>query len=181
MCRPRWLPGRGRCAKASRSENADEAEAKKEGRVVDQEERDELAEKVTQYIETRQDDVAQEDRWRTTMKKEISGKFAKLHDHVDGRIDALEGKLDALMTKLEVEPPPAAPEMRTRHASSARRSRQSRASVAARSKDEAEITIMRRSARMEGDGGAESDDDRKSKIVSGEACLLYTSPSPRDS
>ena len=39
-----------------------------------------LAKKVTEYILNHQDDAAQEDRWRTTMKREMGRSFRKQRD-----------------------------------------------------------------------------------------------------
>ena len=37
-----------------------------------------LAEKITEYINAHQDDAAQEDRWRTTMKRETMKRFREI-------------------------------------------------------------------------------------------------------
>ena len=39
-----------------------------------------LAGKITEYINGHQDDAAREDRWRTTMKREIMKRFRELRD-----------------------------------------------------------------------------------------------------
>jgi hypothetical protein len=41
-----------------------------------------LAEKVTEYILDHQDDVAQEERWRTTMKRDMAKSFRAQHEEV---------------------------------------------------------------------------------------------------
>ena len=41
-----------------------------------------LAEKITEYILDHQDDAAQEDRWRTTMKRDMSKSFKKVKEEV---------------------------------------------------------------------------------------------------
>eukprot|EP00964_Phaeocystis_antarctica_P034884 scaffold19878_cov23-Phaeocystis_antarctica.AAC.1 len=39
-----------------------------------------LAEKITEYIINHQDDAAQEDRWRTIMKREMTNNFRKVKE-----------------------------------------------------------------------------------------------------
>jgi len=43
---------------------------------------DELARELTEYIQNNQDDVAQEERWRTIWKKDMSAKFAKQQEQL---------------------------------------------------------------------------------------------------
>ena len=42
-----------------------------------------LAEKITKYINDHQDDAAQEDRWRTTMKREAMKRFREQREAID--------------------------------------------------------------------------------------------------
>ena len=53
-----------------------------------------LAEKIAEYISTHQEDTAQEDRWRTTMKRETMKRFREQR----GAIDKLE---TAMLTKID--------------------------------------------------------------------------------
>ena len=41
-----------------------------------------LAKQITEYILDHQDDAAQEDRWRTTMKREMSKSFREQHEEM---------------------------------------------------------------------------------------------------
>jgi len=43
---------------------------------------DELARELTEYVQDNQDDVAQEERWRTILKKDMSAKFAKQQEQL---------------------------------------------------------------------------------------------------
>jgi hypothetical protein len=47
----------------------------------------EAAKKITEYILDHQDDAAQEDRWRTTMKREMAKSFREQRDAI-GRLDS---------------------------------------------------------------------------------------------
>ena len=70
-----------------------------------------LAEKITEYILDHQDDAAQEDRWRTTMKRamsksfrlqrEESGKQREAIDRLDNRFDMQREAIDAVRQLVE--------------------------------------------------------------------------------
>ena len=49
-----------------------------------------LAEKVTAYILDHQDDAAQEDRWRTTMKRDMGKSFRIQHKAIDKQRDEVQ-------------------------------------------------------------------------------------------
>ena len=49
-----------------------------------------LAEKITEYILDHQDDAAQEDRWRTTMKRETMKCFREQREASDKQSEASE-------------------------------------------------------------------------------------------
>ena len=55
-----------------------------------------LAEKVTAYIIDHQDDAAQEDRWRTTMKRDMGKSFRKVKEDMQ----AMDDKLDRIVKEL---------------------------------------------------------------------------------
>ena len=57
-----------------------------------------LAEKVTDHILDHQDDAAQEDRWRTTMKREIGRSFRRQNKKIDQQRDEVQ-KLHTKMDK----------------------------------------------------------------------------------
>ena len=48
-----------------------------------------LAEKITEYINDHQDDAAQEDRWRTTMKRETMKRFREQREATDTQGEAI--------------------------------------------------------------------------------------------
>ena len=48
-----------------------------------------LAEKITEYINDHQDDAAQEDRWRTTMKRETMKRFREQHEAINKQHKAI--------------------------------------------------------------------------------------------
>ena len=63
-----------------------------------------LAKKITDYILDNQDDAAQEERWRTTMKRETMKRFRELRDTQREmqrenmkRFQALDEKMDQLI------------------------------------------------------------------------------------
>ena len=67
-----------------------------------------LAEKITEYILDHQDDAAQEDRWRTTMKRDMSKSFrllreesAKQREAIDSRFDKQSEAIDAVRQLVE--------------------------------------------------------------------------------
>ena len=67
-----------------------------------------LAEKITEYILDHQDDAAQEDRWRTTMKRDMSKSFrlqreesGKQRDAIDSRFDKESEAIDAVRQLVE--------------------------------------------------------------------------------
>lgn len=64
---------------------------------------------ITEYIVGRQDDVAEEGRWRTTMKRSITDKFGKMN----ARVDTLEAKIDEVLRAVAS----ASPALRPRKAS----------------------------------------------------------------
>ena len=49
-----------------------------------------LAEKITEYINDYQDDAAQEDRWRTTMKRETMKRFREQRDEQREHVQKVE-------------------------------------------------------------------------------------------
>jgi hypothetical protein len=53
-----------------------------------------LAEKITEYINDHQDDAAQEDRWRTTMKREIMKRFREQREAIEtqGQVISTQGE-----------------------------------------------------------------------------------------
>jgi len=59
-----------------------------------------LAKKVTEYIIDHQDDAAQEDRWRTTMKRDMGKNFRKAKEEMLSMDEKLDRKLDQLATDL---------------------------------------------------------------------------------
>ena len=70
-----------------------------------------LAKKVTEYIVDHQDDAAQEDRWRTTMKREMGKNFKKQSKEVQEvqrsmqqRLAKMDEKLDWIVKDLAKEP-----------------------------------------------------------------------------
>ena len=48
-----------------------------------------LAQKITEYINDHQDDAAQEDRWRTIMKRDTMKRFQKLGEAIDKQHKAI--------------------------------------------------------------------------------------------
>ena len=56
-----------------------------------------LAGQITEYILDHQDDAAQEDRWRTTMKREMSKSFRK----VETDMQSMQVKFDEMDEKME--------------------------------------------------------------------------------
>ena len=72
-----------------------------------------LAEKITEYILDHQDDAAQEDRWRTIMKRDITKSFHKLatdmqaqreeirHEVREDIRKGVQGRLDDVLSKLD--------------------------------------------------------------------------------
>ena len=60
-----------------------------------------LAEKITEYINDHQDDAAQEDRWRTTMKRETMKRFREqreaIHKLETAMLTRIDEKMDQLM------------------------------------------------------------------------------------
>jgi hypothetical protein len=99
--------------KVAAAEKAAQADAKKESTL--------LAEKITEYILDHQDDAAQEDRWRTTMKRDMSKSFRKAETEMQAQreekreemqvlreeIHAMQGRFDDVLSKLDrfVVPP----------------------------------------------------------------------------
>ena len=59
-----------------------------------------LAEKITEYINDHQDDAAQEDRWRTTMKRETMKRFREQRAAIDQLETAMLMKVDETMEQL---------------------------------------------------------------------------------
>ena len=59
-----------------------------------------LAEKITEYINAHQDDAAQEDRWRTTMKRETMRRFREQREAIDKLETAMLTKIDEKMDQL---------------------------------------------------------------------------------
>ena len=46
-----------------------------------------LAKKITEYIIDHQDDIAQEERWRTTMKRDTAKSFRRVEAEAQSRFD----------------------------------------------------------------------------------------------
>ena len=63
-----------------------------------------LAEKITEYINDHQHDAAQEDRWRTTMKRETMRRFREQREAIDkletGMLTRIDEKMDQLMKSI---------------------------------------------------------------------------------
>ena len=55
-----------------------------------------LADTITAYIIDHQDDSAQEDRWRTTMKRDMGQSFRKVKEEMQ----SMDGKLDRIVKEL---------------------------------------------------------------------------------
>ena len=55
-----------------------------------------LAEKIMEYILDHQDDAAQEDRWRTTMKRDMGKNFRKVKEEMQ----SMDEKLDRIVKDL---------------------------------------------------------------------------------
>ena len=102
--------------KVAAAEKVAQAGAKKESTL--------LAEKITEYILDHQDDAAQEDRWRTTMKRDMVKSFRKAETEMQAQrgdiqaqrgemqvlreeIHAMQGRFDDVLSKLDrlVVPP----------------------------------------------------------------------------
>ena len=64
-----------------------------------------LAEKATEYILDQHDDAAQEDRWRTIMKRDITKSFRKLETNMQAQREEIrkevQGRLDDVLSKLD--------------------------------------------------------------------------------
>jgi len=71
-----------RCCKQKdmTDDEVDKDEKKAETKIKKSE--DELVRELTEYIQDNQDDVAQEERWRTLFKKDMSAKFAKQQEQL---------------------------------------------------------------------------------------------------
>ena len=59
-----------------------------------------LAEKITQYILDHQDDMAQEERWRTTMKRDTAKSFRRVEAEAQSRFDRQQKAMQAIDSKL---------------------------------------------------------------------------------
>ena len=85
--------------KASSEQNGDEHKPRASEMAVDGQGKDTkdtfaekitpLAEKITEYINDHQDDAAQEDRWRTTMKRETMKRFREQHEAISKQHKAI--------------------------------------------------------------------------------------------
>ena len=65
-----------------------------------------LAEKITEYIIDHQDDAAQEERWRTMMKRDTAKSFREqraLLEKVDAKVEKAEAEVKAQVEKVEAE------------------------------------------------------------------------------
>jgi hypothetical protein len=65
-----------------------------------------LAEKITEYILDHQDDAAQEDRWRTTMKRDMSKSFRKAETEMQvlrGEMQAQRGEMQAQRGEMQAQ------------------------------------------------------------------------------
>ena len=58
-----------------------------------------LAEKITEYISAHQDHAAQEDRWRTTIKRETMKRFRE----INSRLSRMDEKMDQLIKSITQE------------------------------------------------------------------------------
>ena len=96
--------------KASSEQNGDEHKPRASEMAVDGQGKDTkdtfaekitpLAEKITEYINDHQDDAAQEDRWRTTMKRETMRRFREQREAIDKLETAMLAKIDEKMDQL---------------------------------------------------------------------------------
>ena len=62
-----------------------------------------LAEKITEYIIDHQDDAAQEDRWRTTMKRDMVKSFRVQREatlKVETEVQSMQSKVDAKLDRI---------------------------------------------------------------------------------
>ena len=55
-----------------------------------------LAKQITEYILNHQDDAAQEDRWRTTMKRDMGKSFRKVKEESDKQREAIDSRLQSM-------------------------------------------------------------------------------------
>ena len=63
-----------------------------------------LAKQITEYILDHQDDAAQEDRWRTTMKRDIKQSFRTQHkkiNEVQTVVQVMQQRFDGVHTKMD--------------------------------------------------------------------------------
>ena len=67
-----------------------------------------LADKITEYIQDHQDDAAQEERWRTTMKRDMGKSFRKvkaemqsMHQRFDHVQQSMNQRLDEVHSKMD--------------------------------------------------------------------------------
>ena len=86
----------------------DSSDEEVDGRAEDDEETfaqkiEPLADKITEYINDHQDDAAQEDRWRTTMKRETMKRFREQREAIDSRFDRMDEKMDQLIKSITQE------------------------------------------------------------------------------
>ena len=61
-----------------------------------------LAKEITEYILDHQDDAAQEDRWRTTMKRAMGKSFREQHEEVQAVKAALMHKVETEMQSMQL-------------------------------------------------------------------------------
>ena len=61
-----------------------------------------LAKEITEYILDHQDDAAQEDRWRTTMKRAMGKSFREQHEEVQAVKAALMHKVEMEMQSMQL-------------------------------------------------------------------------------
>ena len=68
-----------------------------------------LAEKITEYISAHQDHAAQEDRWRTTIKRETMKRFREINSRLSrmdekmDRLSRMDEKMDQLIKSITQE------------------------------------------------------------------------------
>ena len=68
-----------------------------------------LAEKIAEYISTHQEDTAQEDRWRTTIKRETMKRFREINSRLSrmdekmDRLSRMDEKMDQLIKSITQE------------------------------------------------------------------------------
>jgi len=70
------------CRDQQKGVSKDTADNEMTAKIELEKSEDELVRELTEYIQDNQDDVAQEERWRTILKKDMSAKFAKQQEQL---------------------------------------------------------------------------------------------------